>query len=187
MTFTSRLLIFSAVLFIFTACSSNLISPTLKKPTTHKSETFTLPYFVTPNIEGTYNLIEGSYKYNNDGLSFKHKVQASTIIIEKLTDNEFGFYYITKLDGLTTNSYFGGFLFKKGKFYKKVIDDSTLKVSLLDNIRLTKFKDILRLTIKTANSKRDILWKKSDDIDHSLSNELEEERKAYLSFYREKI
>lgn len=180
-------IILTTLLFLFTACTpENLVPKTL----TSIKETIipaTIKTVNTPNIEGTFNLVEGTYKYNSDGLTFKHKVQASTIIIEKLSENEFGYYYVTKLDGLTTNSYFGGFLYKKGKFYQKVVDDSTHKTSLVDNIRLTKFRDTLRLTIKTANAKRDIFWKKSDQSDPSLRKELEEEKKAYLSFYKNKI
>jgi len=191
MTTTLKSIIFTTLLFLLTACTPQSpipkiisISKTLLAPA--KTEKVKKK-IVTPNIAGTFNLIEGSYRYNSDGLSFKHKIKASSIIIEKLSDNEFGYYYITKLDGLTTNSYFGGFLFKEGKFYQKVVDDSTHKTSLVDNIRLTKFRDTLRLTIKTADAKRDIFWKKSKEPDASLIAELEEERKAYISFYKNKV
>lgn len=188
-------IILTTLLFLFTACTPENIVPktltSIKETVTSIKETI-IPSTIKkevniPNIEGTFNLVEGAYKYNSEGLTFKHKIQASTIIIEKLSENEFGYYYVTKLDGLTTNSYFGGFLYKEGKFYQKVIDDSTKKSSLVDNIRLTKFRDTLRLTIKTADSKRDIFWKKSDHSDPSLTKELEEDKKAYLSFYKNKI
>ena len=187
---TLKSIILSTILFLLTACSPEPSLPnvlTTTSQTISEPSTSTIKNSVTPNIEGTFNLIEGSYKYNSDGLTFKHKIKASSIVIEKLSENEFGYYYVTKLDGLTTNSYFGGFLFKEGKFYQKVIDDSTHRTSLIDNLRLTKFRDTLRLTIKTADAKRDIFWRKSEEPDDSLKTELEEERKAYISFYKNNI
>jgi hypothetical protein len=187
MSITFKSILLTTLIFVFTACTpENLVPKTL---TTIKETIMpsTIKEVNTPNIEGTFNLVEGTYKYNSDGLSFKHKIQASSIVIERLSENEFGYYYVTKLDGLTTNSYFGGFLFKEGKFFQKVVDDSTHKTSLVDNIRLTKFRETLRLTIKTANAKRDIFWKRSEEVDSSIATELEEEKKAYLSFYKNKI
>jgi len=196
MTITLKSIIFTTLLFLLSACTPESSIPKMtiidqntaddKSSEIAKSKALKINTRI-PNIEGTFNLIEGVYKYDSDGLTFKHKVKASSIIIEQLSENEFGYYYITKLDGLTTNSYFGGFLFKEGKFYQKIIDDSTSKTSLVDNIRLTKFRDTLRLTIKTADAKRDIFWRRSEEPDQSLISELEEERKAYISFYRNKI
>jgi len=192
MPITLKSIILSTLLFLLTACTPEPPTPSVSTTTIIPTQTISEPSTpiikesVMPNIEGIFNLIEGSYKYNSDGLTFKHDIKVSSIIIEKLTENEFGYYYVTKLDGLTTNSYFGGFLFKEGKFYQKVIDDSTHKISLIDNIRLTKFRNTLRLTIRTANAKRDIFWKKSETADPSIAKELEEERKAYISFYKNK-
>jgi hypothetical protein len=140
-----------------------------------------------PDIYGTYNLIEGLYTYGNQGAEKKEKIEFSTIVIEQLSENEFGFYYVTKLKNSLVNSYFGGFTYKDGKFYQKVIDYPSTNTLLRDNITLVKSGNLLRLTVKGLDQKRTILWGRSRTETPEILQELEEEKRAYLSLYKKNL
>jgi len=140
-----------------------------------------------PDIYGTYNLIEGSYSYGANGILKKEKIKASTIVIEQLSQTEFGFYYVTELKNSLVNRYFGGFTYKDGKFYQKVIDYPTTNTLLRDNIKLTKKGNLLRLTVESLDQQRTILWGLSREPTPSLSKKLEEEKNNYITLYKEKL
>ena len=140
-----------------------------------------------PDIYGIYNLIEGSYSYGVNGIFKKEKIKASTIVIEQLSKTEFGFYYVTELKDSLINRYFGGFTYKDGKFYQKVIDYPSTKTLLRDNIKLTKKGNLLRLTVKSLDEQRTILWGRSRAITPSLKDALETERESYNTLYKEKL
>ena len=140
-----------------------------------------------PDIYGIYNLIEGSYSYGVNGIFKKEKIKASTIVIEQLSKTEFGFYYVTELKDSLINRYFGGFTYKDGKFYQKVIDYPSTKTLLRDNITLTKKGNLLRLTVKSLDEQRTILWGRSRHITPSLKDVLETEKESYNTLYKEKL
>jgi hypothetical protein len=144
-----------------------------------------------PDISGNYALVKGAYIYNNGDLALQNSIEASSIVIEKLDENNFGYYYVAKVEGLkNTEGYFGGFTYKDGQFYQKVIDYPTTNTILYDNISLIPENDSLKLTVKTFNAKRVIHWNKVDDIKESSSAiliALEEEKKAYIELFKEKL
>jgi hypothetical protein len=186
------------MLFFFTACKQEFISefipkiPLLFDNNASKSKTS----FITeerennsevPDIFGIYNLIEGSYSYGVKGMLKKEKIKASTIVIEQLSETEFGFYYVTELKNSLVNRYFGGFTYKDGKFYQKVIDYPTTNTILRDNITLTKKGNLLRLTVESLDEQRTILWGRSRSVTPSLKDALENEKDSYNSLYKEKL
>lgn len=144
-----------------------------------------------PDISGKYALVEGAYIYNNGDLALQNTIEASSIVIEKLDDENFGYYYVAKVEGMkNTEGYFGGFTYKDGQFYQKVIDYPTTNTLLYDNISLISEEDSLKLTVKTINAKRVIHWNKVNTIqkDNTLiSTALEEEKKAYIELFKEKL
>jgi len=140
-----------------------------------------------PDIYGLYTLIEGSYNYHNETIERKEKIQASTIVLEQLTPNEFGFYYVNKFKNGTSDSRFGAFLYKEGRFYKKIIDYPKTNTLLLDNITLIKQGNLIRLTVEGINRTRTMLWARSKKATPSLVFELNQEKDAYISLYKEKL
>jgi len=186
------------MLFFFTACKQELIPefipkiPLLfdKNCSNSKSDFIKEErenHSEVPDIFGTYNLIEGSYSYGVNGMLKKEKIKASTIVIEQLSETEFGFYYVTELKNSLVNRYFGGFTYKDGKFYQKVIDYPTTNTLLRDNITLTKKGNLLRLTVESIDEQRTILWGRSKRGTPSLKNALENEKDSYNSLYKEKL
>jgi len=189
------------MLFFFTACQQSIkdITPEFIKkiPTLFDSNSSNnQSSFIkevrennstVPDIYGIYNLIEGSYSYGVNGRFKKEKIKASTIVIEQLSPTEFGFYYVTELKDSLINRYFGGFTYKDGKFYQKVIDYPSTKTILRDNITLTKKGNLLRLTVKGIDEERTILWGRSREVTPSLKDELDNERDSYISLYKDKL
>jgi len=181
------------ILFFFTSCKQEFIP---KIPALFQSNDTTKIGFIreerknhssTPDIYGVYNLIEGAYSYGVNGILKKEKIKASTIIIEQLSENEFGFYYITELKDSLINRYFGGFTYKDGKFYQKIIDYPSTNTILRDNITLTKKGNLLRLTVKSIDEQRTILWGRSYNPSESLKKVLEEEKENYILLYKDKL
>ncbi|SFV61925.1 hypothetical protein MNB_SV-14-1596 [hydrothermal vent metagenome] len=201
MSIKSYLSLSVLMLFFFTACQQSIkdITPEFIKkiPTLFDcNSSNTQSSFIkeerennstVPDIYGIYNLIEGSYNYGVNGILKKEKIKASTIVIEQLSPTEFGFYYITELKDSLINRYFGGFTYKDGKFYQKVIDYPNTNTLLRDNITLTKKGNLLRLTVKSIDEQRTILWGRSKEVTPSLKDELEDERDSYISLYKKKL
>jgi len=189
------------ILFFFTACQQNIkeLTPEFIKKIPmlfDGNSSNTQSNFITeerennsevPDIFGIYNFIEGSYSYGANGILKKEKIKASTIVIEQLSETEFGFYYITELKDSLVNRYFGGFTYKDDKFYQKVIDYPTTNTLLRDNITLTKKGNLLRLTVDSLDEQRTILWGRSTQGTPSLQDALENERKSYNSLYKNKL
>jgi len=188
-------LLMTSILFLLTACQKEAPLPKFIEYITKKETKIQSNFYSEiresnssiPDIYGTYNLIEGSYVYGNKGAEKKEKIQFSTIVIEQLSEREFGFYYVTKLKNSLTNSYFGGFTYKDGKFYQKIVDYPSTNTILRDNIKLVKNGNLLRLTVKGLDQKRTILWGRSKTESVEIIQELEEERVNYLSLYKEKL
>jgi len=196
-----NLLVLLSILFLLTACQSEIgpkISATFQKvkSTLHIGSQENESTFIkeerendsdVPDIYGTYNLIEGFYSYGEHGILKKEKIKESTIVIEKLSETEFGFYYVTRLENTLTSSYFGGFTYKDGKFYQKVIDYPSTNTLLRDNITLKKKGNLLRLIVESTDEQRTILWGLSSTGTPSLSEKLEEEKNNYITLYKEKL
>jgi len=167
-------------LLFFTACTG-VVNPL------QNLSTF---FSTTPDIKGVYSLVEGSYIYKNHGVAFKSKIEKSYIVIEQLDEKNFGYYYITKLEGISTQGYFGGFTYRDKKFYQRVIDYNRKGSILRDNIKLVKKNDILQLTVKTMEGKRVMIWKKQKQIkisDKSIYTALKNEEKDYHQLYRKRL
>ena len=152
------------ILLLFTACKEEFIQriPILFQKDKNETSAFIKEERKNnsdvPDIYGVYNLIEGSYSYGVNDMLKKEKIEASTIVIEQLSETEFGLYYVTELKDSLINRYFGGFTYKDGKFYQKVIDYPSTNTILRDNITLTKKGNLLRLTVKSIDQQRTILW-----------------------------
>jgi len=189
------ILLMTTFLFILTACQKESPLPKIIDFIVKKEPKIQSNFYTEvrennssiPDIYGTYNLIEGLYTYGNQGAEKKEKIEFSTIVIEQLSKNEFGFYYVTKLKNSLVNSYFGGFTYKDGKFYQKVIDYPSTNTLLRDNITLVKSGNLLRLTVKGLDQKRTILWGRSRTETPEILQELEEEKRAYLSLYKKNL
>jgi len=125
------------------------------------------------------NSLEGKYTLERGQISFagaRKDIIQSKLVIEQLGVNDFGYYYSVKVKGYPSNEYFGIFAKKDGKYVQKVISDNG-EISYYDNIKLIHEDKRIKLTIKTNQGKRIIIWKKVDHIDDTKA--LEGAKKIY--------
>ena len=111
------------------------------------------------NIEGKYTLDIGQISFGG----VQKNINSSNLVIEKLDDENFGFYYTVQVEDKVPDEYFGIFCYKDGKFVKKIIADGG-DVSYYDNIELIKEPGILRLTVITDHGKRIITWNEANNM-----------------------
>jgi len=124
------------------------------------------------DIQGNYVLERGQISFGD----IRKNINNSDLVIEKLDDDNFGFYYTVQVEDHEPDEYFGIFYYKDDKFVQKVIADGG-DVSYYDNIELIKEDDRLKLTIKTNQGKRIIIWDKIEDM--VPSTELLKAEKSY--------
>ena len=170
----------SLSLLFFTACTG----------VTNPFQNFTSLFSNTPDISGVYSLVEGSYIYKKEGLAFKNKIEKSYIVIEQLDEINFGYYYITKLENLEIQGFFGGFTYRDNKFYQRIINYGKQGSILRDNVKLIKKDNILQLMVKTLDGKRVMIWKQEEQLrikDKPTFTALKNEEKAYHELYRKKL
>jgi hypothetical protein len=171
----------SLALFL-TACSSNGIQKPketnslkikIDKTTNNLNTSIELPMAINnKNIEGKYTLEKGQISFGD----IRKTINSSDLVIEKLDDDNFGFYYTVQVEEHVPDEYFGIFYYKDDKFVQKVITDGG-EVSYYDNIELIKEDNRLKLTIKTNKGKRIIIWDKIDDMVPTI--ELQKAEKSY--------
>jgi len=132
---------------------------TLKKPILLKRENINSKIYSIPNIEGRYDLIsmidkpKEEYK-NNTSYKKQYNYLAGTMIIQKLDDNKFGYYYATKIKELSPNSTFGILKFKENKF-KNIKCDYFITID-------SNTKQVIKMIEYTANQINTSFWKKAN-------------------------
>jgi hypothetical protein len=131
------------------------------------------------DIQGNYILERGQISFGD----IRKNINSSDLVIEKLDDDNFGFYYTVQVEEHAPDEYFGIFYYKDDKFVQKVITDDG-DVSYYDNIELIKEDNRLKLTIKTNQGKRIIIWDKIEDI--TPSSELLNAKKSYTGVCKAK-
>jgi flagellar biosynthesis GTPase FlhF len=130
-----------------------------------------------PNIEGRYDLVKGATVFT-DNSGDRYDYIAATIIIEKISDVDFGFVLATKAKdakendgGFTPLGEYGVFSYKNGKFHMPS-----------RNIELSIDGDRLKINFITSNAEHQYLLRKVDpktSIYISLRKTLSETEKNY--------
>ena len=138
---------------------------------------------IAPDISGEYELETGTDNYKN--------VAKAHMVIEKLDDRNFGYYYAVQDEkAKASDGIFGIFRYKGGTFLNKVIDEGTT-TTLNDNITLITEGQRLKLVVLRSYGKRVIIWsrvledgKKEDPI---LTEALADAKISYTQIYKEKF
>ena len=133
----------------------------------------------------------GFYKFERGTTGMKTMTETlhdGFLVIEKLDENDFGFYYvIQKKDQAPTDRY-GIFHYKEGRFFQKFIGDPILR----DNIEVKKLNIELETIIKDDRGEHAIQWLKGivDDIsmlNQKLQTSLKNTKENYRQIYKEKF
>jgi hypothetical protein len=138
---------------------------------------------IAPDISGEYELETGTDNYKS--------IAKAHMVIEKLDDKNFGYYYAVQDEkAKASDAIFGIFRYKKGKFLNKVLDEGTT-TTLNDNITLITEGQRLKLVVLRSYGKRIIIWsrileenKKEAPI---LAESLADAKTSYTQIYKEKF
>jgi len=136
------------------------------------------------NYAGYYSLFKGSTEL---GGNFQ-QLDYGFLVIEKLDENDFGFYYVIQKGDSAPNNRYGIFHYKEGKFFQKFLDNSPLR----DNIKVLKSGIDLSTMITGNLGEYNLHWQEvsADDI-NSLSSKLQkylkDTKENYRQIYKEKF
>jgi len=135
-----------------------------------------------PEIAGKYELETGTDNYKN--------VTKAYMNIEKINDQNFGYYYAVQDEKSLPNGFFGIFRYRDGKFLNKVFDSEGV-TTLNSNITLITEGQRLKLVVLTSYGKRIIIWsrvledgKREDKVLHEA---LADAKISYTQIYKEKF
>lgn len=138
----------------------------------------------TPSIEGRYDLIDG-YAFFRDTIH-NHPVYKAILLIKRISDKDFGFIVVRKVQGRTPIGEHGILSYNKNRFYMKNIDYSNKRIYYTEGIDI-RIKDGLLSTIRyVSNATEYDIWKKSDlesNVYISLRKTLQKEKEEYANFY----
>ena len=161
--------------------SSLPISPQVKM--LESRTTYDENKLIAPDISGEYELETGTDNYKN--------VSKAYMVIEKLDDINFGYYYAVQDEkAKASDAIFGIFRYKEGKFLNKVLDEGTT-TTLNDNITLITEGQRLKLVVLRSYGKRIIIWSRvledGQKEDSILSESLADAKISYTQIYKEKF
>jgi hypothetical protein len=138
---------------------------------------------IAPDISGEYELETGTDNYKS--------IAKAHMVIEKLDDTNFGYYYAVQDEkAKASDSVFGIFRYKNEKFLNKVLDKGTT-TTLNDNITLITEGQRLKLVVLRSYGKRIIIWSRvleeDKEIDDILKESLADAKVSYTQIYKEKF
>ena len=138
---------------------------------------------IAPDISGEYELETGTDNYKN--------ISKAYMVIEKLDDKNFGYYYAVQDEkAKASDGIFGIFRYKGGKFLNKVLDEKTT-TTLNDNITLITEGQRLKLVVLRSYGKRVIIWSRvledGQKEDPLLTESLADAKVSYTQIYKQKF
>jgi len=133
---------------------------------------------------GYYRFIKGSDSFRG----MFESIDNGFLVIEKLDDNDFGFYYVIQSKKFPPNEKYGIFHYKNGKFFQKFINDPVLR----DNVDLKKSGISLETDIATNKGTQAIQWEVSEkdeinNLNSKLQKSLKDAKENYRQIYKEKF
>jgi len=167
--------------------TTNPTDPILTEPIIQSSSSQTITIdtdtdIPNENYEGYYNLIKGS---THLGGSYQ-QLDYGFLVIEKLDENDFGFYYVIQKGNSAPTDRYGIFHYKEGKFFQKFLDGSPLR----DNVKVLKSGMELSTMISGNLGEYNLRWQEAfaEDINTlspKLQTYLKDSKESYRQIYKE--
>ena len=138
---------------------------------TNGIETYDDNFFtVSEDFSGEYQLLDGITYFSN---SEENKYYKSAIIFKKLSDTDYGYYYVDKIKDVSPIGYHGVIRQLKGKFYNlgiKENDSHTNSLFIQSEVKLITKGNILGMISFGGNFKKFMWFKKMEPEDqHHIS------------------
>ena len=166
-----------------------------------ENTTQTIQEDIVQDIEGNYTLEKGIVSYKNGATFINKLVTNSDLVIEKLDNDDYGFYLTIQIDNLTPTEEIGIFHKKDDKYFKRIIyspdvtKDSNvstaskkLKTELTDEVKITTNGNGIEVDMKiNDNEKIRIIWTKDLDDSKFITKELKNAKHEYIKTYKERF
>ncbi len=181
--------------FLFLGCGTEL--STMTKNINSKS--------TIENIEGNYTLKKGIYSYNED-IAINKVVNASSLVIEKLDSDDYGYYFTMQVENLTPTEEVGIFHKDGDSYFTRLIystditKDSNISIDskISDEHLETDITDKVALllkdnTLKISNMKMKnggeitIIWDRDENSSISQDPKLKDAKHEYIKAYRDRF
>ena len=153
-------------------------------PSTKKSASFNT---IAPDIQGKYSLVQGSKSF---GSGVRKMMEEGYLVIEKLDDNNFGYYYAFSVEKSSPISLFGIFNYEKGEFHQRVIkDEGAFTTENLTNTKIVTNGNQLGLDVNIEGGSVSSMWEydSSEFISPTIQKSLNEAKKDYKEIYKDRF
>lgn len=169
------------------ASSENHINyQTKEEPITNQYDTDTdIP---NQDYSGHYKLVSGTTSMGGMSNTFHN----GFLVIEKLDENDFGYYYAVQNKERSPDGRYGIFHYKDKKFFQKIIGDSELR----DTVKLEKYMKDSSMLVKTEykdnKGTHAIDWEESSPqnisfLEEKLQKYFKDIKNNYTQIYKEKF
>ncbi len=142
---------------------------------------------VAPDIQGKYRLVQGTKSF---GSGVRKMMEEGYLVIEKLNDNNFGYYYAFSVEKSSPLSFFGIFNYDKGEFHQRVIkDEGALTTENLTNTKIVTDGNQLGLDVNIEGGSVSSMWEydNSESFSPKIQKSLKEAQRNYTEIYKDKF
>jgi hypothetical protein len=189
------IIIFIGLLFI--GCGTDM--PSVVSHNTIKKKVVTIKK--RSMLEGNYTLEKGIYSYSANN-AINKTVNSSELVIEKLDNDDYGYYFTMQVENLTPTEEYG-ILHKKGdNFFKRIIystnitedsnitidaniSDRHLETEITDKVDIVQDKDTLKISMKINYGKIVIIWRRDDNF--TITDAVKHAEHEYRVTYRDRF
>jgi len=188
--------IFIGLLLI--GCGTEL--PTISKKSISKSQPKLLK---NVSIEGNFTLEKGIYSYNSNN-AINKTVNSSDLVIEKLDNDDYGYYFTMQVESLTPTEEYGIFHKKDDMFFKRIIystnitkdsnisidsniSDEHLQTEITDKVIIVQDEKTIKISMKIRDGKMVIIWNRDINSTKPRTIELKHAEHEYFKTYKERF
>jgi len=139
---------------------------------------------IAPDIQGKYRLVKGT------NLNVNKRIEDGYLVIEKLDENNFGYYYTFTLEKVTPATLFGIYNYDKGQFNQRVIkEEGSFKTENLTNTKIVTDGSKLELEVNIEGGSINILWEQDYQgaVPFELQKSLKEAKQNYKEIYKNRF
>ena len=139
---------------------------------------------IAPDIQGEYRFLRGT------NLNVNKSIEEGYLVIEKLDETNFGYYYTFSLEKSTPSTLFGIFNYDKGRFHQRVIkNEGSLTTENLTNTKIVTDGEKLELEVNIEGGSVNILWEYDLEgvVPFKLQKSLKEAKQHYKEIYKDKF
>jgi len=140
-----------------------------------------------PDIQGNYKFLKGT---KGLGSGITKGIEDGYLVIEKLDDNNFGYYYTFYIKESSPLKYFGIFNYDKGAFHQRVIkNEGSTVTENLTNTKIVTDGIQLELGVDIEGGSESTIWEYGSMyyLSEKLKKSLKEAKKDYKEIYKDKF